>query len=250
MIHNVKSAIIFAAGRGSRMNKYSVTPKALLPVHGVPLIERMIEQMYDAGIEEIVIVTGYKHDMFDYLNEKYAVTLAYNKKWFCTNSISSFMVGYNALSSFAKRRAVATTRCDLYFTTNVFEKKIEHSGYLLEFSTDKIRCMKEWLAIVEDTATQRIAKVLHFNSSSFGYILKGLAYWTPVDFAKIAKFTKSYLDDGKHFQNYYDDIPCFLNASDFALYAFITEQGNVIEVDDETDYLEITERLEVNNEQY
>ena len=80
MVHEIKSAIILAAGRGKRLESLTNDrPKSLLRVRGQVLIERLIEQLQAKGIDDIYVVTGYKHWMFDYLNEKYGVTLVYNK---------------------------------------------------------------------------------------------------------------------------------------------------------------------------
>jgi len=49
-------AMILAAGRGERMRPLTDTvPKPLLRVRGKPLIERLVEQLVDAGITRLVI---------------------------------------------------------------------------------------------------------------------------------------------------------------------------------------------------
>ncbi len=49
-------AMILAAGRGTRLAPLTDrTPKPLLPVHGIPLIERQLRQLVAAGITEVVI---------------------------------------------------------------------------------------------------------------------------------------------------------------------------------------------------
>lgn len=49
--------IILAAGRGSRMQGLTVArPKAMLPVVGLPIVARVVEQLRDAGVTQIVIV--------------------------------------------------------------------------------------------------------------------------------------------------------------------------------------------------
>jgi len=54
-------AVILAAGKGKRMRHLTrETPKPLLPIHGKPILERLIEQLRDeAAIREIFIVIGY-----------------------------------------------------------------------------------------------------------------------------------------------------------------------------------------------
>ncbi len=70
----VDNAIIMAAGTSSRFAPLSFErPKALIEVRGEILIERQIRQLREAGIEEIVIITGYMAEQFEYLKEKYKV---------------------------------------------------------------------------------------------------------------------------------------------------------------------------------
>lgn len=54
-------AIILAAGKGVRMN--SDIPKVLHPLRGKPIILHVIDSLRGAGIDEIIIVVGYKGDM-------------------------------------------------------------------------------------------------------------------------------------------------------------------------------------------
>ncbi|SDR18910.1 nucleotidyltransferase family protein [Natronobacterium texcoconense] len=53
-------ALVFAAGRGSRLRPYTdETPKPLLEVAGEPMLVRLLRSIADAGIEEITVVVGY-----------------------------------------------------------------------------------------------------------------------------------------------------------------------------------------------
>ncbi|MDA0710050.1 MAG: NTP transferase domain-containing protein [bacterium] len=59
----VKKAVIIAAGMGSRLRGYGVDlPKPLVPVAGVPLLKRTILSAKRAGIDEIVVITGFRGD--------------------------------------------------------------------------------------------------------------------------------------------------------------------------------------------
>src|SRR3990167_3132966 len=56
----VKTAAILAAGWGSRLGELTEhTPKGLLEVGGKPLLQRSVEQLKAAGVEQIIIGTGY-----------------------------------------------------------------------------------------------------------------------------------------------------------------------------------------------
>jgi choline kinase len=57
-------AIILAAGKGSRLNGTSGDkPKCLVRAGHLTLIERQIESLHDAGLEEIVVVVGFGADV-------------------------------------------------------------------------------------------------------------------------------------------------------------------------------------------
>jgi len=56
----VRKAVIAAAGFGTRfLPQTKAMPKEMLPVVDKPVIQYIVEELVDAGIEDIVIVTGY-----------------------------------------------------------------------------------------------------------------------------------------------------------------------------------------------
>ena len=59
--YKVENAVIMAAGLSSRFAPISYEkPKGVLRVRGEVLVERQIEQLRAAGIEDITVVVGYK----------------------------------------------------------------------------------------------------------------------------------------------------------------------------------------------
>ena len=88
----VDNAVILAAGLSSRFAPISYErPKGLLRVRGDILIERQIEQLQAAGINDIVVVVGYKKEAFFYLEEKYGVKIVVNRAYAERNNNSSLM---------------------------------------------------------------------------------------------------------------------------------------------------------------
>lgn len=66
------NAIILAAGKSNRFAPFTYEkPKGLFRVKGEILIERQIEQLREAGVEEIYVVVGYMKEKFFYLEHKY-----------------------------------------------------------------------------------------------------------------------------------------------------------------------------------
>jgi glucose-1-phosphate thymidylyltransferase len=56
-------AVILAAGEGRRLEPLTETrPKPMLPVANSPLLEHVVESVVAAGIQEVVLVVGYKRE--------------------------------------------------------------------------------------------------------------------------------------------------------------------------------------------
>lgn len=120
----VDNAIILAAGTSSRFAPLSYErPKALIKVKGEILIERQIRQLKEAGIDEIVVVTGYMAEKFDYLKEKFGVILVNNPEFNIKNNNSSIFVARDYL----KNSYICSS--DNYFRNNPFEKEVDDSYY-------------------------------------------------------------------------------------------------------------------------
>ncbi len=86
----VDGALFIAAGFGSRFVPLTFeTPKGLLEVQGERMIERQIRQLHQAGIRDITIVVGYLKEKFEYLIDKYQVTLLYNPEYSNKNTLAT-----------------------------------------------------------------------------------------------------------------------------------------------------------------
>lgn len=86
----VDGALIIAAGFGSRFVPLTFeTPKGLLEVFGERMIERQIRQLHQVGITDITIVVGYLKEKFEYLIDKYNVTLLYNPEYSHKNTLAT-----------------------------------------------------------------------------------------------------------------------------------------------------------------
>ena len=55
----IKKAVIPAAGFGTRfLPQTKAMPKEMLPIVDKPIVQYIVEELVDAGIEDIIIVTG------------------------------------------------------------------------------------------------------------------------------------------------------------------------------------------------
>jgi len=70
--YRVRKAIILAAGFGQRLAPVTLdTPKPLVKVNGVRILDTLLDALYSKGITNIIIVRGYKKEQFDQLLTKY-----------------------------------------------------------------------------------------------------------------------------------------------------------------------------------
>ena len=115
--YKVKNAIILAAGMSTRFAPVSYdVPKALICAKGEILIERIIRQLKEKGIDEIIVVLGYKMEQFLYLKDKFGVKFVVNNEYRIKNTHSSLYAAKGFLSN------SYIVCADNYFVENVFEK--------------------------------------------------------------------------------------------------------------------------------
>ena len=83
-------AIILAAGMGTRLSPMTLLkPKPLLEIKGKTILENMIKFLNRGGINDITVVTGYKHELFDEYKEKLGFKKVVYKDYKNKNSSSS-----------------------------------------------------------------------------------------------------------------------------------------------------------------
>jgi UDP-N-acetylglucosamine diphosphorylase / glucose-1-phosphate thymidylyltransferase / UDP-N-acetylgalactosamine diphosphorylase / glucosamine-1-phosphate N-acetyltransferase / galactosamine-1-phosphate N-acetyltransferase len=62
----IKRAVVLAAGKGTRMGSITEqTPKPMLPIHGKPMLEHILERLATAGIERFFMVVGFHHELIE-----------------------------------------------------------------------------------------------------------------------------------------------------------------------------------------
>lgn len=155
--YRVDNAIIMAAGMSSRFAPLSYEkPKGLLKVKGEILIEREINQLKEAGINDITVVVGYMKEQFFYLEEKFGVKIVVNEDYYKYNNTSTLIRVIDRLSN--------TYICssDNYFVDNVFEKYVYRSYYSAVYAEGKT---DEYCLFVDNSG--RINKVTIGGSDSW-----------------------------------------------------------------------------------
>lgn len=230
----MRNAILLAAGFGSRLKPLTLTThKSQTKINGIPMIERQIEFLQARGVEEIIIVTGYLHETFNYLTEKYdGLRLVHNDKFAEYNNIySMYLVKEHLGDSFV-------INSDTYFHNNFIPRVINRSTY---FSLHREgACNEEWVPEY-DQITKKISHVdIVKNDRIDGVILGNISYWTKAD----AVILKQGLEDAlknRDFTNlHWDQIP-IENLDLIDVYVEEVHEHDMFEIDtvEELEALEV-----------
>ena len=117
--YRVDNAVILAAGSAARLAPLSFEkPKAMFKVRGEVLIERMIRQLKEAGIDDITIVVGYMKEAFFYLEEEFGVNIIVTPEYATRNNHASLYSAANLLGN------TYVCNSDEYYTENIFSRYV------------------------------------------------------------------------------------------------------------------------------
>jgi L-glutamine-phosphate cytidylyltransferase len=192
-VHGLK-AIILAAGMGTRLRPLTNdTPKSLVKVAGEPMIERQIKFLMEKGIHEIIVVTGYLHEKFEHLKERYGVTLIHNDKYNLYNNIYTMYLVRDYLQD------AFVTEADVFMVNNFIKTDLSHSTY---FAGIKHDFEQEWILKFDET--DRIYDIVIEDGTD--YIIAGVSYWTSEDGLTIKKKLEEAIENREYKDLYWDNI--------------------------------------------
>ncbi len=128
----VKTAIILAAGMGTRLRDMHELPKGFLPIDGKPIIQRSVEQLLAIGIETIIIGTGYKHEHYDAFASQYPqIQCIENPDYDTTGPLDTLMI----CSQLLKEDQFLLIESDLYYETQCLWDLVHDSHDTLTLAT-------------------------------------------------------------------------------------------------------------------
>lgn len=238
--YRARRAILFAAGYGSRMRPITInTPKPLVRVHGVRIIDRLIDALLSVGVEEIYVVRGYLAESFDQLRSKYpTVRFIDNPLYGSTNNISS-----------------ALAAKDLFQNTYAFE-----SDLLLENPAliTKYQYETNYLAIpVEKTDDW------YFDADKNGYIthiakgkdapcwkMVGCSYWTAEDGARLAQDIPAvFAEGGECRQIFWDDVALDRRTQNYHVRVRECSAEDITEIDSFAELQQVDDAYRIGGEE-
>lgn len=121
----VKTALLLAAGTGSRLRPLTLdAPKCLTVVGGEPILERLVRNLRAQGIEKLIVVTGYLDNCIRDFLQQYKgyiqVEYVFNPDYQTTNNIYSLW-----LARLAIREPFLLVECDLVFDPSMLNEMMQ-----------------------------------------------------------------------------------------------------------------------------
>lgn len=222
--HKTKNAIILAAGFGMRMVPINMeVPKGLIEVGGETLIERIIKQLHERGIQEIYIVVGFMKEKYEYLIDKYGVELVVNPEYAKKNNMFSLkLVQQHLANSYI-------IPCDIWCDFNPFNKYELYSWYMVTNRMDDSSSVK----------VNRNMELIMIPKEDVGNSMVGIAYLTE-DTAKIVCQTLELLCEDKGNDNEFWEKALYIKKK-MIVAARVVQNDRVVEINTYEQLKEIDE---------
>lgn len=220
-MNRVKRAIIMAAGKGNRMRPITLeTPKPMVRVHGVRMIDTVISALHENGIREIYIVVGYLKEQFRVLEKEYeGVHLIENPYYDCCNNISSLYVAREHLED-----VMILDGDQIIYHSEILNPEFTHSGYngvWVEEDTD------EWLMEVKNGIVQSCSR----TGGTRGWQLYSISRWSKEDGKKLKHHLEVEFEEKENRQIYWDDVAMFCYPECYELGVYEMKKEDIVEVD-------------------
>ena len=217
--YRARRAVFIAAGFGSRLVPITFnTPKPLVRVHGVRIIDRLIDACLAAGINEIIIVRGYLAEQFDQLLYKYPMIRflenpAYNE----ANNISSALVARYMLSN------AYVFEADLLISNPSIIRKYHYSSDFLAIRTDRT---DDWCFTVKDGIITE-EKVGGLNC----WQMVGISYWDDADGHRLSQDIADVYTSPGGKERYWEQVPLVYAKEHYSVSVRGCFASDIVEID-------------------
>ncbi len=219
--YRAKRAVFIAAGFGTRLVPITFnTPKPLVRVHGVRIIDHLIDACLAAGIEEIYIVRGYLSELFDQLLYKYPMIKflenpAYNE----ANNISSALVARYLLSN------AYVFEADLLISNPAIIKKYHYTSDFLAVKKER---SDDWCFRVKDGIIQE-EKVGGQGDDIWQMV--GISYWNEADGHKLSQDIQDVYTSPGGKERYWEQVPLVYKKEHYQVEVRECHDEDIVEID-------------------
>ena len=219
--YRAKRAIFIAAGFGTRLVPITLnTPKPLVRVHGVRIIDRLIDACLSAGIEEIYVVRGYLAELFDQLLYKYPmIRFLENPVYNEANNISSSLVARSLLSN------AYVFEADLLISNPRIICKYHYTSDFLAIKKDRT---DDWCFRVKDGV---IVEEKVGGEGDDIWQMVGISYWNEADGRTLSgDIADVYASPGGK-ERYWEQVPLVYRKDHYAVEVRECFEDDIVEID-------------------
>ena len=225
--YRVKRAVFIAAGFGSRLVPITLnTPKPLVRVNGIRMIDTLLDAVVAAGIEEIIIVRGYLGEQFDQLLYKYPnIKFIENPFYNEANNISSALLARDLLQN------AYVLEADLFLSNPNLITKYQYTSNYLGVPTDYT---DDWCF---ETKNKVITKVKVGGNDC--HHMFGISYWTEEAGKKLYDDIKKVYEMPGGKERYWDQVPLEYCMSNHTVEVRECTFDDIVEIDSFADLKKI-----------
>ena len=219
--YRAKRAIFIAAGFGTRLVPITLnTPKPLVRVHGVRIIDRLIDACLEAGIDEIYIVRGYLGELFDQLLYKYPmIKFLENPVYNEANNISSSLVARYMLSN------TYVFEADLLISNPSIIRKYHYTSDFLGIKKER---SDDWCFKVK--AGMILEEKVGGEGSDIWQMV-GISYWNEADGHKLSQdIADVYASPGGK-ERYWEQVPLVYRKEHYQVAVRECHDEDIVEID-------------------
>lgn len=217
----VRRAVILAAGYGSRLLPITEsTPKPMIKINGVRIIDTILDALTAAGIGEIHIIRGHLGNVLDELTEKYpGIQMTDNPRYDSANNL------YSALCAKDWLQNAYVFDADLYIKNPCIVRKYEYRTNYLAVRSGQT---DEWLL---NTAQDGVTiDRLSFGGSG-GYRMFSLSYWDAEDGKRLAEDILRVSQTPKGHTLFWDEVPLRCCKENYRIALRCCENSDILEFD-------------------
>lgn len=243
------TALILAAGYGSRISDVTDMPKCLLPINGKPLLEWHMTRMKNVGIRKLVIVTGYKKEvienfLLDFQND-FEITYAVNDDFRVKGNTWSMLFGLEKVKG-----AFLLFDADLIYEEQILKEFVDDKDpnqiLVGNASIDDIECSKAMIdkdgfvrmTIDKRAVTQAERERYHFAGEAMGIIKFSSEYKVAIQEA-CEKFLSEKANVSKNWEHVMNE---FLLTHDMSIHQSPSDQW--VEIDNKEDLMKAKKLFE------
>ncbi|MCI8514219.1 MAG: NTP transferase domain-containing protein [Lachnospiraceae bacterium] len=221
--YRVKRAVLLAAGFGERLVPVTLnTPKSLVRVRGVRMIDTLLDALLEVGIEDITIVRGYLGEQFDQLLYKYpGIRFIENPIYNESKNISSAMCARFLLAG------AYVMEADLVLYNKKLITKYQYTTNYLGVPTDKT---DDWCFEVKN----RVITRMKIGGTDCFHTF-GISYWSEADGARMAEHIKEVYEMPGGKERYWDQVALEYFARDYRIEVRECTFDDIAEVDSYSD---------------